>query len=742
MMWVIAMPRRFLLACLLLACCIGLARGDERRIALVVGVSNYKHAPRLGNTLNDARDIGKALERVGFEVELLIDPDRASLEAGVRKLRQRAQGADASLLYYAGHALELGGRNWLLPVETELQSDRDLRFEGLDLDSVLEQMEGTSRFSLVFLDACRDNPFRTKIAAGTREAPTRGLARVNPGSGTFIAFSTAPGTVAQDGTGANSPFAGALLKRIEIAGLELRRMLSEVRVDVRESTGGRQIPWENSALEGDFFFSKPAVNAPSAATVAPAQADRELAFWNSISASRDPADFRAYLAQFPQGFFAELARNRMAQLQVALAGPAVAPEASKPATLPPSPSVPATPTITAATPFHETMAQRFAAVAPSRSPSEREDIIHAYERLPEPKALVMMPGTTKTYRLAGVVAAENVEENVLEHCQVFLGSPCALVVVNEKLAPLAPNGQPPTRDMPRVHFAGRFSLDQVPGLRLDFLSRADIRGYAAAAGPKAAVYHPTGRLFVATAAASQRAAEDQALGACNSDPVRKGAIGVATEALCYLYAVGDQVVLPRRLTAPQSTATSIGEAIAMATRDRNLAGNYAADRAPKALAVELESGRAFRWIGGPSTEGAEGNERGVLEGCQLRFAQPCVLMAVNDELRTNDPRAAPRRNMPRIGYAGAYRADQVPLEWDAKGKEIVNGYLARKGQKAMAIRPSPGSIAVSSGHKSIAEAERKALEICNGTKESPYPCFLYAVNNTVVLPQRRTEASR
>jgi uncharacterized caspase-like protein len=148
MVWVIAMLHRFLVACLLLTCWIGMARADERRIALVIGVSNYEHAPRLGNTLN-----------------------------------------------WRCHA-------------------------HLDLDSVLEQMEGVSRFSLVFLDACRDNPFRTKIAAGTREAPTRGLARVSPGSGTFIAFSTAPGTVAQDGTGANSPFAAALLKRIETAGLE------------------------------------------------------------------------------------------------------------------------------------------------------------------------------------------------------------------------------------------------------------------------------------------------------------------------------------------------------------------------------------------------------------------------------------------------------------------------------------------------------------------------------------------
>src|SRR4051795_5858655 len=116
MVWVIAMLQRFLVACLLLTGWTGMAGADERRIALVIGVSNYKHAPRLGNTLNDARDIGSALKRVGFEVEQLVDPDRGALEAAVRRLRQRAQGADASLLYYAGHALELGGRNWLLPV--------------------------------------------------------------------------------------------------------------------------------------------------------------------------------------------------------------------------------------------------------------------------------------------------------------------------------------------------------------------------------------------------------------------------------------------------------------------------------------------------------------------------------------------------------------------------------------------------------------------------------------------------
>ena len=324
--------RLTILACLMLAVWPGCAAANERRFALVVGVANYKHAPSLANTHNDARSMTDALKRVGFEVEQLLDPDRAALETGVRNLRQRARGAEAGLFFYAGHALEFGGRNWLLPVGADLQSDRDLRFEGLDLDSILEQLEGSARVALVFLDACRENPFRMKIAGGTREAPNRGLARITSGFGTLIAFSTAPGTVAQDGAGANSPFTAALLKRIETPGLELRRMLSQVRVDVREATGGRQIPWENSALEGDFFF-RAAAPAPAApAPVQPAASspvrpsasapDREIVFWNSISASRDPADFRAYLAQFPQGVFAELARNRLAQMQAALAPPA------------------------------------------------------------------------------------------------------------------------------------------------------------------------------------------------------------------------------------------------------------------------------------------------------------------------------------------------------------------------------------------------------------------------------------
>jgi uncharacterized caspase-like protein len=732
------MLRLSLFAWLLLALWPGDSRADERRIALVVGVSNYKHAPRLPNTHNDARGVAEALGRLGFEVEQLLDPDRATLETGVRNLRQRARGADASLFYYAGHALELGGRNWLLPVGADLQTDRDLRFEGLDLDSILEQMEGASRVSLVFLDACRENPFRMKIAGGSREVSTRGLARVASGSGTFVAFSTAPGTVAQDGTGANSPFTAALLKRIETAGLELRRMLSQVRTDVREATDGRQVPWENSALEGDFFFRPP----PGAATTVvvpppappPAPADREVVFWNSISGSRDPADFRAYLAQFPQGIFAELARNRLAQMQAALAPPVMpnSPPPAAPATPPPSAAAPPSPD-TPPSPLREALLTRLAAALPEQSAQARDDLARNYERIVGHRALAVLPGTTKTWRVSDRGLGENIDEKALEACQFQHLSPCALIAVGDKVQPAPADGRWIRRDMPRVRHEGRFDPERIPALRTDVLIRADVKGYARLAGPKAVAYHPWGRVFIASATPSQRAAEEQALAACNGDPGRKGADGP-----CYLYAVGNKVILPQRLTTARPPAGTVGQAISMIVSDRNLSANYAADTNHKALAIEPESGRAFRWGGVGSAEQAE---RVALEGCQISFALPCVLIASNDEVRAPDPLGAQRQDMARVRYSGAYQADKVPLLW-VQALPEVNAYASRKGHKAMAMRAILPALFVARGEKSAAEAERKALAMCNAHRETPYPCFLYAVNNTVVLAQRRTEPSR
>jgi uncharacterized caspase-like protein len=286
------------------------------RVALVVGVSNYEHAGRLANTLNDANDVAAALKRLNFEVETLLDPNRLTLEGAVRRYGDRSVNADVSLFYFSGHALEWASRNWLLPASASLATERDLRFEAIDLSAVQEQADGAARISIVVLDACRDNPFSRRLAATRRAAAPRGLARVDVTlGGVLVAFSTGPGQVAIDGIGAkrNSPFTAALLKYIETPGLEIKSLLARVTKDVVEETNGVQRPWQNSSLEGDFYFLPP----PVAAAASPAQSlvTLDSMFWDSIKASRNAADFKAYLTRFPNGVFVELAQNRLAALQ-------------------------------------------------------------------------------------------------------------------------------------------------------------------------------------------------------------------------------------------------------------------------------------------------------------------------------------------------------------------------------------------------------------------------------------------
>src|SRR5262245_11427396 len=240
----------------------GAALAQGRRVALVIGVSNYKNVPTLANTANDANSIGAALRRPGFAVDLVIGPDRTAMESSIRNLGRKAEGTEASVFYYAGHAIEVGGQNLLVPAPANIQSDRDLRYETIDLDSVLEAVAGRSAVSLLFLDSCRDNPFSKKLVASSRAISFRGLGAIDAATGTLIAFATAPGKTAEDGDGQNSPFTTALLRNLERPGVEVRRMLGEVRREVRETTKGRQIPWENSALEGEFYF-KPVVPEPS-----------------------------------------------------------------------------------------------------------------------------------------------------------------------------------------------------------------------------------------------------------------------------------------------------------------------------------------------------------------------------------------------------------------------------------------------------------------------------------------------
>jgi uncharacterized caspase-like protein len=230
----------------------------EKRVALVMGNSAYLHTAPLKNPSNDATDMAEKLRQLGFDVIEGTDLSKDEMEQRIRAFADKLTGADVGLFFYAGHGLQIDGRNFLAPVDAKLRSDTDLDFEAVDLNLVLKQLERNSRISIVFLDACRDNPLATILAQNSRSLEIgRGLARIDKAVGMMIAFSTQPGNVALDGEGRNSPFTTALLRHIATDGASINDVMIDVRNDVLKATDGKQVPWENSSLTGQFFF-KPA----------------------------------------------------------------------------------------------------------------------------------------------------------------------------------------------------------------------------------------------------------------------------------------------------------------------------------------------------------------------------------------------------------------------------------------------------------------------------------------------------
>jgi hypothetical protein len=297
--------------------------GKERRVALVVGNSSYKHVPALGNPTNDARLIADTLRSLGFKLVgdgPQIDLDREGFERAVRSFGRAIGGADVALFYYAGHGIQVQGANWLVPISANPESVTDLDFEMLDADLVLKQMQGArTLLNVVILDACRNNPFHGQ---GLRNAAA-GLAQMTAPEGTLISYATQPGSVARDGTDGHSPFTKALAATLPRPGLDIFQVFNEVGLKVKRDTAGDQQPWvSNSPIDGSFYFAglastsdKPPPPTVAPPTVAPPTVDGEALFWDSIRNSRNPADFREYLTRYPKGRFVGLARNRMAVLQ-------------------------------------------------------------------------------------------------------------------------------------------------------------------------------------------------------------------------------------------------------------------------------------------------------------------------------------------------------------------------------------------------------------------------------------------
>jgi len=316
------------------------ALGDSR-VALVIGNAAYRNASALANPRNDAEAVAAELERVGFKVVKGIDLDQVGMRAVIRDFDAALANADVGLFYYAGHGLQVDGHNYLVPVDAELKREVDLNLEATDLNVVLQLLQRSVPTSLVFLDACRDNPFAQTLARSmgpTRSISVgRGLALVESAVGSFIAYATQPENVALDGDGADSPFAAALLKHIETPGLSIADLMIRVRNDVIAATHGKQVPWDHSSLTGSFYFvAQPSVAGTSSGAPAPdngavsapsgGSTAVEIAFWDSVKDSNDPAQVQAYLQSYPHGSFAAIARIRLEHLRPkeANAAPAVA----------------------------------------------------------------------------------------------------------------------------------------------------------------------------------------------------------------------------------------------------------------------------------------------------------------------------------------------------------------------------------------------------------------------------------
>ena len=308
-----------------IAACVLLVLGTRgasagERVALVIGNGDYQHVQRLANPRNDAGDVAKALKGLGFDVDLQLDLDRAGMWRAVKTLARRAKDADAAVFFYAGHGVQKDRLAYLIPTDAMLDSEVDLSAFAVRLNELLAPLDGSRRPTLVFLDACRNDPFAAEGDASRGLVASSGLGAPSAGAGMLIAYATGEGDTADDGRQRNSPFTKALLSHLGTPGLEVKSMLTRVRQELTTS-GGRQLSETSDRLLGDFYFKSP---EPQPAVAAPtgqgSLADRsDFVFWNAVQGSTDPSDIQLFLDQFPTSPLVPLAQRRLVNLRSAMA---------------------------------------------------------------------------------------------------------------------------------------------------------------------------------------------------------------------------------------------------------------------------------------------------------------------------------------------------------------------------------------------------------------------------------------
>jgi hypothetical protein len=245
------------------------ASAVEKRIALVIGNAKYREAP-LTNPVNDANDMEVALKASGFRVIKALDASQKEMNRAIAQFGELLTADSVAFFYYAGHGLQVRGKNYLIPVDAEIKSESMVRVESVDVDGVLDQLSH-SELNIVILDACRNNPFDRKAG---RSLGAGGLAQMEAPKGSMIAYSTAPGKTAADGDGRNGVYTQALLRHMKEPGLTIEQVFKNVRKEVNRSTKDQQTPWESSSMTGEFYFhptNRPPVAAAQVPPVRPSE---------------------------------------------------------------------------------------------------------------------------------------------------------------------------------------------------------------------------------------------------------------------------------------------------------------------------------------------------------------------------------------------------------------------------------------------------------------------------------------
>ena len=305
---------------------------EAKRVALVIGNSSYVNTSSLPNPVNDANIVADSARKAGFDdVIVALDLTINSFQRELRTFREKANGADVAMIYYAGHGMEGQGKNWLLPIDAELKTAFDLPYESINIERMMESVSG-ARIRMVVLDACRNNPFGNSWASGTR-AVTRGLAGFDA-DGVLVIYAAAPGQTATDGSGFNSPFAKALAKRLPQPDLPLQMLGGAIRDDVLAATGGNQRPFVSASITGTpVYLVRPTPTKPKpeqvaiAGTRSPAaslstanRSTMDALMWRGANAAGSLTAYQAYIKEFPTGLFADLANKNIAQLRGSTGG--------------------------------------------------------------------------------------------------------------------------------------------------------------------------------------------------------------------------------------------------------------------------------------------------------------------------------------------------------------------------------------------------------------------------------------